>query len=248
MSRISYPLITIAIGVSACAHGDVTSPGGSLGTASVACAPSGTLQLGIAQAARIDCSQGGTTVSLAGNGASYLIVPQFAVDLVPNNLVAYRLNSGSAASANIGTLAASSIPFAAIQRSPGTPMPGAAQRAFDRTLRDRAFRRTTAGAWPSPARDAGVWANVASAAVPALGTTRAFRVLASTTGATFSSVTGQLAFAGNNVLLYIDTLAPSERLHVGAVAGVRTAVRPDTLSDRHRRVRTAQRSSIRMGA
>ncbi len=172
------------------------------------CAPGGTLKLAVAQAARVDCSQGGTTVSLAGNGASYLVVPQFAVDLVPNNLVAYRLSSVSAASANISSLAASSSPFAAIQPALGTPMPGAAQRTFDRILRERAVLQTTSGAWRSPAHVAGVRASLASAAVPALGSTRAFRVLASTTGAAFTSVTAQLAFAGNNVLLYIDTLAP----------------------------------------
>lgn len=51
------------------------------------CGGSGTVQLTTAQTARIDCSGGGTTVTLAGAGASYLIVPEFATDQVADNLV-----------------------------------------------------------------------------------------------------------------------------------------------------------------
>ena len=48
----------------------------------------------------MDCSNGGTTVTLAGNGASYLILTQFPVDLVPDTFVNYRLSSGTAISAS----------------------------------------------------------------------------------------------------------------------------------------------------
>ncbi|HXI21164.1 MAG TPA: hypothetical protein VNH46_08770, partial [Gemmatimonadales bacterium] len=44
------------------------------------CAPDVTVSLAVAQADLVDCSNGGATVTLAGNGASYLIVPQFASD------------------------------------------------------------------------------------------------------------------------------------------------------------------------
>src|SRR5205823_2643975 len=64
------------------------------------CSESGTLTLPVAQTARVDCSNGGTTVTLAGNGASYLVVAQFPVDLVPNGLVPYHVSSGTAISAS----------------------------------------------------------------------------------------------------------------------------------------------------
>src|SRR5437763_1605048 len=56
------------------------------------CSESGTLTLPVAQTTRVDCSNGGTTVTLAGNGASYLVVAQFPVDLLPNTLVQYHLS------------------------------------------------------------------------------------------------------------------------------------------------------------
>ena len=59
----------------------------------------GTVQLAVAQAARVDCGNGGTTVTFSGNGASYLIVAQFAAYGVADGLVPYRMDSGSTAAA-----------------------------------------------------------------------------------------------------------------------------------------------------
>jgi hypothetical protein len=47
------------------------------------------------------------------------------------------------------------------------------------------------------------------AAVPAVGSVRSFRVLSNFTAPTYSSVGAKLAFVGTNVLLYVDTLAPT---------------------------------------
>src|SRR6266481_5322824 len=47
----------------------------------------------------IDCSAGGTTLTLAGNGASYLIVPQFPTNTAPVSLVSYQLFTGNVAAA-----------------------------------------------------------------------------------------------------------------------------------------------------
>ena len=43
----------------------------------------------------MDCSNGGTTVTLAGAGASYLVVPEFATDQAPFQLVSYSLATGA---------------------------------------------------------------------------------------------------------------------------------------------------------
>jgi hypothetical protein len=45
--------------------------------------------------------------------------------------------------------------------------------------------------------------------VPDLGSARAFRVIANPTGTAFNTVTARAAFVGANVLIYVDTLAPS---------------------------------------
>jgi hypothetical protein len=195
----------------ACSHSDVTGPpppNGSL-------CSGGTLQLGTAQAARVDCSNGGTTFTLAGNGASYLIVPQFAISLVPNSPVAFRLVASAAASADVASSGLSSRGTGILPSTTGlttSPSTGAAQRAFDATLRRAAASRIAAGTWQSPARlaarrvDRALNANVS---IPAPGSMRAFRVLTNAAGTSFGTVTARLAFTGANVLLYIDTLTPA---------------------------------------
>jgi hypothetical protein len=78
-------------------------------------------------------------------------------------------------------------------------------------LRERARSRIAAGEWVSSAARAprADRAQSLSAAVPAVGSVRPFRVIATTSGTTFTTVSARLAFAGANVLVYIDTLAPS---------------------------------------
>jgi hypothetical protein len=51
--------------------------------------------------------------------------------------------------------------------------------------------------------------SVVATTVPDVGSARAFRVLANVSGTAFTTVTARLAFAGSNVLVYIDTLAPA---------------------------------------
>lgn len=68
----------------------------------------------------------------------------------------------------------------------------------------------TSGAWRTsvsrPSPSVAPRASVA-AAVPAVGSTRGFSVLKNETTGTFTNVTARLAYAGNSVLVYIDTLA-----------------------------------------
>jgi hypothetical protein len=51
--------------------------------------------------------------------------------------------------------------------------------------------------------------STAAAAPLSLGSARAFHVLANSTGTAFSTVGARLSYAGNAVLLYVDTLAPA---------------------------------------
>jgi len=217
-ARLVLPrFIIAAFGVAACSNGHdaVTAPPGP-SLAGSPCSPAGTLQLSSATAARIDCGNGGTTVTLAGNGASYLVVPQFAVSLVPNTSVSYRLMSGNAIAASLAPSsdvvlggASGSLAMAGQAEIPSR----AKQLAFDARLRARARTKVSAGLW----RATGLRANASRASIaaqaappaPPIGSVRPFRILADTTETTFKTIGAQLAYAGNNVLIYIDTLAPT---------------------------------------
>ena len=142
----------------ACSSSDTpTTPTGSASFKSSPCSQTGTLQLAVAATARVDCSNGGTTVTLAGNGASYIVIAQFAVDLVPDTLVPYRVTSGTAVSASLSP-APIRFPSTRISgaRSPVglTPIrasqkpPGSAQRRFTSALHARARARLASRAWP----------------------------------------------------------------------------------------------------
>lgn len=192
-----------------------TSPSTTPSFALHPCSVTGTLELASAQASRIDCGNGGTTVTLAGDGASYLILPQFAASLVPNTFVSYRLVASAAAASSAATSLASSSaalgPMSGLLRAP----PRFAQLAFDRALRSRARAAVARGTWKSGARmspqtlgGTAVRLDVI-AAPPAVGSVRSFRVLADSSGQRFKSVSARLAFAGDNVLIYLDTLSPA---------------------------------------
>src|SRR5262252_5556566 len=197
-----------AVLASAC-HDATTAP--IPPTSGNACSVSGTLALGVNQAARVDCSNGGTTVTVAGNGASYLVVPQFAISLVPNSPTTFRLTSSGAASTTIASNAPSPtlVPSFAAQVN-GLRRPLTLQRGFDRKLRQRAASLVASGAWSSESAVAPPSRSVfAAASVPDVGSARSFRVLANLTGTAFSTVTARLAFSGANILVYVDTLAPT---------------------------------------
>jgi hypothetical protein len=167
------------------------------------CSITGTLQLSTGQGARVDCSNGGTAVTLGGSGASYLVVPQFAASLVPNVAVSYRLTSGTGVAASVAR--SSNVLPAAGGR------PNLLQMKFDGMLRARARVNVKAGVWRA-AKVPGIAPSrtiVANLAPPSIGSLRSFRVIADSTGSTFKSVGAQLAFAGNSVLIYVDTLAPA---------------------------------------
>ncbi len=171
------------------------------------CTPTGTLSLTVAQAARIDCSSGGTTLTLAGNGASYLIVPQFPTNQVVDLPVSYTLATGNLAAASLTASrvaalkatpqAAGPAEFAALSG----PRPGARQQAFESAIFARARSRSTPvrSSMATPPR---------LFLPPTLGSTRTFRVLSNFTASTWTTITAQLAYLGNNIYLYIDTASP----------------------------------------
>ncbi len=204
----------------ACANGPDAPPTTSTGVSfkSAPCSAATTVQLTVAQATRIDCANGGSTVTLAGNGASYLVVAEFASGQGPDAFVPYRLISGDAVPAaaaqatRIGSVSSRLGALAnVVSTSLVAPRPGARQAAFSRALRARARQMVRSGAWrPSTRLAASRSVRAANvAAVPTVGTTRQFSVLKSDDGSAFTSVAARLAYAGNSVLVYIDTLTPA---------------------------------------
>jgi len=183
------------------------------------CTGGATVVLGTLENARIDCTNGGTTVTLPGNGASYLVVPEFVTDQPAlDQLISYRLFADNPAAGTISPRVASPVTAAARLATTTATLPGGiappsrAQQAADRFFRSkdrvnalRAMRAPLASPLsPTPAFDV-----LPGTTVPATGSLRAFHVLSSFTTNTYANVTARLAFVGSNVLLYVDTLAPS---------------------------------------
>ena len=232
-SRTLSRLAFILAAASACSsHDATTGPTQTTGTGSTSftnnpCSVSGTLQLAVAQSTRVDCSNGGTTLTLAGNGASYLVVAQLAVDRVPDTFVPYHVSSGTAIVASRSPLIAGlSAMRTSVSPSMGLTGPGsgdairvrprAKQLAFDRMLRARARRQVSSGAWrasKSLSRSVSASMSPASPAVrttvPPLGSTRSFHVLSNNAGTAFTTVNAQLVYSGSDVLIYMDAAAPT---------------------------------------
>ncbi len=218
LSRIARNAFSVTIVLAAaCKSSDVTSGSKSGNFTSNPCSPSGTLTIPVATSARIDCSGGGTTLTLAGNGASYLIVPQFATDAVPVALQSYQMTAGTiagsaAAALRIRASGISQLALDAPGASAGLLPPRrnlAAQHRAERVLRERAAARGRS-LLMSPsfsARSSSVQAAVL--APPALGSMRSFHVASSFTSNSYATVNAQLAYVGQNVLVYIDSLAPA---------------------------------------
>ena len=175
------------------------------------CGAAGTLSLTVAASARMDCSTGGTTVTLAGNGASYLVVPQFATDQGANTAVSYTLSSSATASTSrtpIDVGISASRNSASVSALP-TFRNLTAERAAEGLLRGRGMQRGYGSTVRARLQSPSGGALSALVPAPAVGSIRSFRVVSSFTTTAYKSVGGKLAYAGDNILIYIDTLAPA---------------------------------------
>lgn len=136
----------------------------------------------------------GTCVALPGDGATYLVVGEFASVGDPKNVVDWDIgvtaNGGLAASAS---------------RSPSVAGDNALRRDFEKTL--RSLERTVAPRARAETIARGATAGLAAAIAPppGVGTLRTFKVVAALDGSSFTSATGRLIYAGDHVLLYADT-------------------------------------------
>ena len=205
----TYAVLALISALAACGGSSdtTTPPPPPPGTfVSNPCTPTGTLSLPVAQGARIDCSNGGTTLTLAGNGASYLIVPQFPTNLVVNQRVSYTLATGSLVAASLSASRVAALRAAAASSEPPElslltgPRPGLRQRQFESAV----FARGRSPAYAlAPVRGPSLLQP------PTLGSTRTFRVLSNFDANTWTTITAQLAYLGANIYMYIDVNAPT---------------------------------------
>jgi hypothetical protein len=205
---------TVALVISACGGSSTTPNPGPISFTRNPCSPTTNVVLAEAQAALIDCSNGGTTVTLAGNGASYLIVPQYASNQPSNTLFPYSIATGNlvAAARSTERVGAWRAALRAASATTGILPPRRlmrAQQALDAALRARA--RTLTGRAHLVRLATGTVRPSAAIPPPALGSTRSFQVLSSwsATNPAWKSVTAALAFAGDNLLLYVDQTTPA---------------------------------------
>jgi hypothetical protein len=178
-----------------------------------ACAPGENIQLAELQGIVASCSFG-TVLKLPGNGASYLIAPQFATATGSAQAVEYAISASGAAVSMRSTapraeVAAPRLPPATIA-SEG-PRPGAAQREFSHALMKRAAREAASArrhaALSGSDAAAGLTSRMGAAPdPPPLGSTRRFFVVAGDND--IRSSNANLRFAGDNILLYMDETAP----------------------------------------
>jgi hypothetical protein len=212
-SHVLSTTIALCAFAAGCGGNDLTSAQ-SLSIVKNPCGGTTTLTLAVATSSNVDCSGGGTTLTLAGNGASYMIVPQFPTNSVPVSYVNYQMFTANvaAASASISHLTASRMARAyGGAAAIGALLPGgrkmAAQHTADMALRKREARNASLAVHASSRR--AISASISRATAPAVGTLRSFHVANSFTVNTWATVGARLAFAGASVLIYIDTLAPA---------------------------------------
>lgn len=221
LTKLSLGAVTCVM-IVACSSDHPTAPP----VADKACGAGGVVSLAVNQATTIDCSAG-TVVDLAGAGAHYLIVPQFAASHVPKTAIAFNLGAqNSSLTADIASSPSASLAGAAgdvpngddagplaraIAFSPqrGMQAPGARQAVFDVALRERARAAIGSGQWSH--RAPSLAQRSPQATLPAAGSIRQFAVVSTfdVNNPTYKTVGARLAYVGNNVLVYIDTLSPT---------------------------------------
>ncbi len=163
-------------------------------------ARSAPLNLAPYQSVTVNSAALGTCLTLPGDGSTYLVIGEFASVGDPTNVVSWQ----------IGTAAASSAAAASARSASATHGNGGnrAQRDFEATLRgiERAIAPRVQGEMAARSGVAAARLSAAIAPPPALGTLRTFKVVAAVDGSSFTSATARLLFAGNHVLLYVDTI------------------------------------------
>ena len=186
-SRVTRHIL-IPLFFAACHRDGIVSPAET-------CASDGRV-LAPFQAVTVSSSLLSSCVTLPGNGATYLVVGEFASVGDPLNVVNWELGTAAAGGSAVASRQA-------LRVADDNPV----HRQFETRLRgiERAIApRVRAEAMAS--RSAASRLSAAVSQPPAIGSTRDFHVVAALDGSSFTSATGRLIYAGDHVLLYADTI------------------------------------------
>ncbi|MDQ2932549.1 MAG: hypothetical protein M3Y05_17235, partial [Gemmatimonadota bacterium] len=181
--------------VAACSDSPA-GPGTPGGTCSGSTFALGPLQGRTVSAADLPC------MTIAPDGGTYLIVPQFATADAPLTTVTFKLSAGSPAGAAANVVAASKR-ISPVARKADL---GQLQRSFDGILRQRE-RTLSAGARTSGSAGIGPLASRVRASVAPPATTT-FKVRNSLTGSGTTLDTANLRYSGTHLLIYVSKNAP----------------------------------------
>jgi hypothetical protein len=180
------------------------------------CSPSGTVSLSVNEGTTIDCTNG-SQVTVAGSGAVYLVVPQFAAGDVSYLFQDYTLNlAGPGSPGGAARLRAVSPPSVSAARMQGGSPLGLSSHAFQTVNRRQTQfdlkmlaagrKRALSGQMSAPR--GGVKFNPLINCTIAIGQTCQFYVISDDAGTTYTTVTATLKYIGSNVYVYIDNNAP----------------------------------------
>ena len=153
------------------------------------------LALNVLEGITVSGAEVSRCLKLPGEGARYLVVPQFVGDSALQKF-GYYLGASSTVAEALEV---------ARRVEPQVPRANLIQRRFDRTLREQEHRIAPQLAFTgAPSRPRGTSLHALT-----LGSTRAFKVLGNLEGSTFKTANAQLKYIGNNVLLYFDVGSPT---------------------------------------
>lgn len=142
----------------------------------------------------VGSGQLGQCLSLAGGGASYLVIPQFASVGTPLETTDWRL-AASGTGVTVQAVNAAVAP------------PRTAAQQFETFLRRNEQSIAPQARTESHATgDPGTAFFQTAVSPPALGTVRAFKVVSALDGSSFANVGARLRFVGQHLLLYVDTV------------------------------------------
>jgi hypothetical protein len=185
----------LAVVLTACGGSDNTSGP----TAHGSCTPA-SATLSVYQGTSFNCAAG-TGITLNGDSATYLVVPQFAVGDVNYDTNTFEIERSS------GTTAAAAM-VAATARFARVPYTGhnARQFRFDGMMRKKARRLA-----PVAAANAAAARTSVSPAIShqALGSQRTFWVFSDTLATTYKQITATVVYAGTSVDIYRDNGSPA---------------------------------------
>ena len=227
--RIGSTLISALAGASATEVRAVVPPCLTAGATSVAVAVGGApsnaftvavvasraaIQLRTFEAVTVPAAQLSDCITLGGEpGATYLVSAQSAAGQQPVSLFDWRLGAAGSVAGSVADAPVTEMAAAASRADHSW-----AQRQFESNLRQlehqvaapaRAEQAAYAARGASSSGGTGAFASRAmsrSVAVPDVGSTRQFSVVAAVDGSRFASVTARLRFAGDHILVYTDTM------------------------------------------